>query len=335
MHIMIKLHSSLGLMIILSTLIQATTITIPTVPTPPSPPKAIVIEGSIDNDRKIKFSKRIPPNYIPHRLEQKEESLESAKAGEVTKGRISAYLRSEFIETKEVEKKLKNAGFTVITTVPVNKKKTLLSVVFTDDSLLAMANKDSRGFMATLRVLIDTKEKNINITNPLYISKGFLQDDFDEKVAKTLLAKIVKAFPKAINSKDALKFQILSKYQFMKAMPQYQDMIEIASGDDLLERIKNNKKVVFIQKLENGSVLIGAKLSKRTRSFTKKIGRNNAGMLPYPILIQNGKAKILDPKYYISFMYPLLKMSEFMTIATIPDAMIKDCKRVLRKKKKK
>ena len=58
-------------------------------------------------------------------------------------------------------------------------------------------------------------------------------------------------------------------------------------------------------------------------------------MLPYPILIENGKAKILDPKYYISYMYPMLKMSEFMTIATIPDAIVKDCKRVFRKKKKK
>jgi len=58
-------------------------------------------------------------------------------------------------------------------------------------------------------------------------------------------------------------------------------------------------------------------------------------MLPYPILIQDGKAKILDPKYYISYMYPLLKMTEFMTIATVPDAMVKDCERVFRKKKKK
>jgi hypothetical protein len=55
-------------------------------------------------------------------------------------------------------------------------------------------------------------------------------------------------------------------------------------------------------------------------------------MLPYPILIENGKAKILDPKYYIAYMYPMLQMSEFMTIATIPDAMVKDCERVFRKK---
>jgi hypothetical protein len=121
----------------------------------------------------------------------------------------------------------------------------------------------------------------------------------------------------------------------MEGMPHYEDMIEVASGKDLLERIKNNKRVVFTQTLNNGATLIGIKLAKRTRKFTKKIGRGNAGMLPYPILIENDTAKILDPKYYISYMYPLLTMNEFMTIATIPDAIVKDAKRVFRKKKKK
>jgi len=198
-----------------------------------------------------------------------------------------------------------------------------------------MASKPQRGFMATLRILIDTKKKNINITNPLYMTKGFLQNDFDAKSAKLLLSQIVKIFPKLSNSKDALKFQLLAKYEFMNGMPHYKDMIEVASGEDLKERITKNKRVVFRQTLKNGSILIGIKLAKRTRKFTKKIGRSNAGMLPYPILIENNKAIILDPKYYLSYMYPLLTMTEFMTIATIPDAIIKDAKRVFRKKKKK
>ena len=109
-------------------------------------------------------------------------------------------------------------------------------------------------------------------------------------------------------------------------------MIEVATGNDLLERVKGNKRLVFTQKLENGSTLIGIELRKRTRKFTKRIGRNNAAMLPYPILIEDGKARILDPKYYISLMYPMLKMSEFMTIATVPDAMVKDCEKMFQKK---
>ena len=309
-----------------------------TLPAVPTPVKAIQLtNNSTIGNRAIKFSKRIPPNYIPHRFDhmKREKVSTNTRIGEVNHGRISAYLRGAFMEVTEVEERLKKAGFTVLTAAPVNKKKTLISVVFTNPAMISMASKPNRGFMATLRVLIDTKEKSISITNPLYMCKGFLQSDFDEKAANKLLENVIDNFPSLKNSKDALKFQLLPSYQFMNGMPHYGDMLEVASGDDLLERIKDNKKVVFTQKLENGSVLVGIKLGKRTRKFTKRIGRNNAAMLPYPVLIENGKAKILDPKYYISFMYPLLQMSEFMTIATIPDAMYRDAQRALRKKKKK
>jgi hypothetical protein len=288
-------------------------------------------------DRSIKFSKRVPPNYIPHRFNNPKKIHQSAntRIGEVNQGRISAYLRGKFMDVKTVEENLKAAGFEVLTAVPVDKKATLISVVFTDKSLITMASKENRGFIASLRVLVDTKDKKLSINNTLYMTKGFLQNDFDEKAANKLLVKLIDHFPGLKNSKDVLKFQLLPKYQFMNGMPHYEDMIEVASGDDLLEKIKDNDKVLFTQTLENGSTLIGIQLSKRTSTFTRRIGRNNAAMLPYPILIENGKAKILDPKYYIAYMYPMLKMTEFMTIASIPDAMIKDCEKVFKKKKKK
>ena len=162
------------------------------------------------------------------------------------------------------------------------------------------------------------------------MAKGFLQSDFNEKIVKEILVQLIDLFPNLKNSKDMLKYQMLSTYQFMNGMPKYQNMIEVASGNNLLEKIKENEKVVFTQTLKSGATLIGVQLSKRTQQFTKKIGRNNAAMLPYPILIENGKAKILDPKFYISFMYPMLTMSQFMAIATVPDAMVKDCERVFK-----
>ena len=308
-----------------------------TLPTVPTPVKAIQLtDNAVLSNRSIKFSKRVPPNYIPHKFEHMKEEKVSTDThiGEVDKGRISAYLRGEFIEVTKVKEKLEKAGFTVVATAPVNKQEDLVSVVFTNPDMIRLASKPNRGFMATLRVLVDTKEKNINITNPLYIYKGFLQEDYDDKEAKKILASIVEYFPHLKNSKDVLKFQLLPSYQFMIGMPNYEDMIEVATGDDLLERLKENKRVVFTQKLENGSVLAGITLSKRTRKFTKKVGRHNAALLPYPVLINKTTAQILDPKYYIAYMYPMLKMSEFMTIATIPDDIIKDAKRVFRKKKK-
>lgn len=310
-------------------------IVIPSVPKVPVAFKDEANEALLD--RSIKFSKRVPPGYVPNRYakKKKKHSSKNTRIGEVNHGRISAHLRGKFMNVKEVEEKLKSAGFEVLASVPVDKKGKLISVVFTNKSLVTMASKENRGFMASLRALVDTKEKTFSIMNPLYVTKGYLQQDYNEKEAKKILVKIIEAFPGLKNSKDELKFQLLPKYQFMNGMPHYEDMIEVAEGDDLLEKLKDNKKIAFTQTLENGSTLVGVKLSKRTRKFTKRIGRNNAAMLPYPMLIENGKAKILDPKYYIAYMYPMLKMTEFMTIATTPDAMIKDCKKVFKKKKKK
>ena len=304
-------------------------------PTVPTVPKAISLNGRDTNDRSIKFSKRVPPNYIPHSFDKRQKAKKSThtRIGQTYSGRISAYLRGKFMDVGAVEEKLKAAGFKHLSSAPINKKGDLISVVFTNDTLVSMASKTDKGFMATLRVLVDTKEKRISITNPLYLAKAFMQKEFDEKSAKKILDTLIIQFPGLTNSKDSLKFQILPQYQFMNGMPKYNNMVEVASGSDLLERVKGNKRLVFTQKLENGSTLIGIELRKRTRKFTKKIGRNNAAMLPYPILIENGKAKILDPKYYISLMYPMLKMSEFMTIATVPDAMVKDCEKIFKKKK--
>ena len=317
------------------------------IPKPPKPPKVLTLNFSVNNissatlnaDRSIKFSKRIPPNYISsaerYGKDGKGASLSSSKKllGDVDKGRISAYLRGELLDVKTASDKLKNAGFEVLTATPLDKKKTLISIVFTSADLKKLASKKNRGFIGTLRLLIDPKNNQISITNPLYLAKAFMQDDFNDEVPKKILAVINKEFSGLRNSMDKLKFQLLPKYQFMNGMPYFKDMEVIARGDDLLEKLKkkkNKKKVAFQLKLNNGSVLVGIKLGKRTSKFPKKIGTNNAGMLPYPVLIENGEAKILEPKYYLALMYPQLTMEEFMTIATVPGAIIKDCGRAFR-----
>jgi hypothetical protein len=184
-----------------------------------------------------------------------------------------------------------------------------------------------------LRLLIDRKNKQISVVNPLYVGKAFKQDDFDHGAAESLLVSLRKAFPGLKNSDDLLKFQLLPKYHFMEAMPYYQDMVVVAKGDNLLQKAKERnggKDIIFVQPISKDRTLIGVRLGKRTSKFIKKIGVKNAALLPYPILIENGEAKILDPKYYIAVMYPMLKMSEFMTISTVPGAIQLDCENLFR-----
>ena len=300
-------------------------------------PTAIKINNShTSGDRSIKFSKRIPPNYISSEKrygkggEGARLSHSSVMIGDVDKGRISTYLRGDLISENEATSKLKSAGFEVVATIPLDKKKNLTSIVFTNDALKKMATKENKGHLATLRLLINKKDKKISITNPIYLAKAFLQDDFNKEDSLKILTALTDEFKGLSNSGDKLKFQLLSKYQFMNGMPYYTDHLVVARGDNLKAKLVGNKRVNYVIDLANGATLIGVKLNKRTIKFPKKIGLNNAGMLPYPLLIENGEAKILDPKYYLSLMYPQLSMEEFMTIATVPDAIVTDCTKVFR-----
>ena len=272
--------------------------------------------------------------YPPHYFDKKEAVAESKKAevGEVDNARVAAYLQAPLLSKDEAVSKLKSAGFTPIASYKVDKKGKVTSIVFVDDKLVSAASKPNRGFAATLRLLIDEKDGQISITNPVYIQKAFMQDQYDEAFALENLSRLRKAFEGLKNSKDVVKFIRLPRYKFMNSMPVYEDSIVVGSGTNasLMAKARASKKVVFEQKLDNGSILMGIKLSKRTSKFVKKTGYQNSELLPYPVLIEDGKAKILDPKYYIAVMYPLLSMSEFMTIATVPGAVEKDADRIFR-----
>lgn len=311
------------------------------IPVPPKPVEALKVvtvggnapvqqNESLYKPRSIALKVSKPPQAIAAVPAEKKGDT---KVGEVTNSQVSAYLRGDLQSVDAVKKALADAGFSILSASAVDKKGQLTSVVFTNDALTKMADKPNRGFAASLRVLVDEKNKQITITNPLYIARGFLQDDFDQKAVMPILENVRKAFPGLKNSEDILKFTLLPKYHFMVAMPYYEDMIVLAKGDDLLAKAKarnGGKDLVFVQPLSKGRTLIGMKLGKRTGKFVNKVGVKNAALLPYPILIENGEAKIMDPKYYISVMYPMLKMSEFMKISTVPGAIQLDCENLFR-----
>lgn len=281
-----------------------------------------------NKEKVVHFSNHVAPELVEETA-LKDNIIE---VGDVKNGRVPAYLHAPIVSPKEVSTLLESAGFTVLTTFKVDKKGLATSIVFTNPELIKAASKTNRGFASSLHVTVDKKDKIISITNPIYILKAFLQKDYDDALAKATLKKLRDTFKNLENSDEILKERILPNYQFMAGMPKYQDMqsIKKKSTAQLLAKAKKSKKLVYQIDLLNGSYIVGVKLSKRTSKFIKKTGYKNAGLLPYPVLIENGEAKILDPKYYIAVMYPMLKMSQFMTIATIPGAINKDVDRVFR-----
>ena len=169
----------------------------------------------------------------------------------------------------------------------------------------------------------------ISFTNPIYFGKAFMQDEYNAKVYEEALASISSSFNSLKDSVDKLDEDNIEAYHFMIGMPYYKDVNELGKGStsELLVKVQNYKKgkfVLFTLKLSNDSYLVGYDLSKRTKKFVKKIGRANGAVLPYVISIENGLASSLEAKYYLAVSYPLLTMTEFTTIATIPGAIKKD-----------
>jgi len=250
--------------------------------------------------------------------------------------KVSTYLRGSYVSVEDAKAKLQEAGFDVLATYKsVKKGKT---IVFTSEALKAEAAKPGRAYAAVVRLFIDDTEKNISFTNPVYFGKAYMQDEYNHAVFAGVLEKINAAFPDLKGSKDALSYEALAEYHFMMGMPYYADQDKlgkpVATNAEAIAKAKKYKKgkaIVFELKLSETSTLLGYDLGKRTKKFVKKIGRQNAAVLPYCVAIENGQAKALNAKYYLALSYPQLEMGEFMGIATVPGAIVKDLEKAFKR----
>ena len=238
-----------------------------------------------------------------------------------SKGEVPTYLIGAYEDVPSATAKLKKAGYTIVGTYNVLNSGT--TVLFTDTALKTEAAKKNRGFVALLRLYVDKKDNRISITNPIYFGKAFMQDDYKQDVFYNELKTLTTAFSDLKGSADQLKFNDLGDYHFMFSMPYYEDFQTVGEGSagDLFAKAKaynGGKSFLFFVKLSENSYIVGYALSKDISKFPKKIGMQNGLVLPYLILIADGKAKILSAKYYLAISYPLLSMGEFMTISSVP-----------------
>jgi len=247
---------------------------------------------------------------------------------------ISTYFDGSYTNVEDSKAKLEKAGFTIVGTTKVEKKGLYNSIVFTNDNLKKVANVDGRGFIATMKLLVDDKNEKVRITNPDYFAHAYMQDEYKEEMLKSVTDSLEKAFGPLKGSDDKLSADILSKYHFMFGMPYYEDVMELGKGKtaELVAKAEKNakKEHIFTLKLSDNRYLIAVDLKKRTKKFVKKIGLHNGAILPYTVLIENDKAVAMNPKYYIALNYPLLSMTEFTTIATVPGAIKKELKKLFK-----
>jgi len=235
--------------------------------------------------------------------------------------KMSTYYAAKAQDAKSVASKLKANGFTVLATTTPSKKSTASVITITNKEL-----KATNSWLATLNVLVN--EKEVRVQNPSYFGAAYLGDKYKYGQFAGTLKSLQKALGDLHTVEDEFKLSKLPKYQFMMGMPYVDEVIEVGEGTDLVSKLKDNKYVAYSLTLPNGATLVGHALRSRTNKFLQKIdAAHNALILPYRSMIKDGKAVMLDPKYYLAVSLPLLSMGEFMQIASTPAEIEKDIKR--------
>jgi hypothetical protein len=257
-------------------------------------------------------------------------SAPKTQGGVAIEKTVAAYKIASYVDAETAKSKLTAAGFEIVGTYkPADNGITIL---YTNAAMKAEANKPMRGFAAVGRILIDNERKQISIANPIYFDEAFMQKEYNHSAASATLVSLEKAFGPLKNSEDQWEFAGLSDYHFMMGMPYYQDMDIVGEGTTaaLVAKAKAAKGTTAVVQIGDDRYIAFVELDKRTSGFVKKIGTQNAEILPYAVLIEDGKAKALNAKYFIAVSYPLLTMTEFMGIATMPDAITKGLQKIFK-----
>lgn len=245
-------------------------------------------------------------------------------------GEISTYLQGAHISVVDAEAKLSAGGFEVLATY--ESVKDGYTIVFTCPSLKKQAALPNRANIAVMKLFIDDEAKIISLTNPIYFGKAYMQQDYNHAVFSAVTAKLEAQFLGLTPSEDKMAFGKLASYRFGLGMPFYEDIELLGEGTnaELIAKLKEYKKgkdFVYEVKISDDTTLVGYGLSAGIKRFVTKIGRQNAGLLPWPIVVSGGEATMLKPEYYITLNYPLLDMALFREIAPNNRDIIKDLKK--------
>ncbi len=234
---------------------------------------------------------------------------------------ISTYLKSDILSSAQVEKKLKKAGFKIIGSYNAMQNKDYKIITYTSPRLIELASKKNRAFAAVQKVMISKIDNILLFTNPQYFLEAFLQDDINKAKSDLVLKKLKNEF--TLTSSDySLVQSDLKDYHFMFGMPFYEDMLEVASGNDLIKKLKKNaaSNIVFELKVKNAT-LYGISMQNKNgeKNYLSILNEEKSAVfLPYMLMIENNKAMILHPKYYLALSLPKLTMGEFMNIMDTP-----------------
>jgi len=279
------------------------------------------LEAELENYKKVK-PVATAVNLVPVKKELKPEVVKTERFvwSDTPPKKLSAYFTAAYQSIDELSAKLEDNGFEILAVDEILEGKKVLSIS-------SEALKNTNSFMAVLHILIN-KGKEIRVQNPSYFAAAYLREKYTYGDFNTTVHALQKVLGEMYITKDIYPLNDLPDYNFMLGMPKFEDSIVVDKGDDLVSKLTKedmSKYVSYALTLPNGSVLVGQKLQKHTYEYLLKINASdNAQLFPYEVMIENKRAYMLAPKYYLALSLPRLSMTDFMKIASAPEEIIKD-----------
>jgi len=290
----------------------------------------IVLKKRVETlEKELALCKQVKPVTSKVLMSKKEITQKAHKRGKTfsitadTPKTLSAYYSAHPKTVEAISMLLEAHGFILLSKEKIFPGKTVIS--FTNEQL-----KTTNSFLSVLHLLVN-ENKEIRVQNPSYFAAAFLQDKYHYGDFKTTLEALNSTLGGMHEVKERYALSGLAEYHFMIGMPNLEDTVVLARGEDLRTKIEDENSsqyISFILNLPNGATLVGHKLQEKTYAYLQKINsQDNALIFPYEVLITQGKAVMLSPKYYLALSLPLLSMTDFLQITSAPEEIENDIKR--------
>jgi hypothetical protein len=246
----------------------------------------------------------------------------------------------------EVSEKLKtsiaDAGYDILGSYAPGKQSDLYVIVFTNDvTKTACQDIGSQGLIAaTYRIGLEKTTSGVvaSSVDPSYQWRAYLNENFEN--ASASLAPIATAymnFCKSIGNGHMDSFggvvdeDDLLEYHYMMGMPYYEDQVtikEFNSYSDAKSAIEKNltsaagvQHVFTLSNDQKQVAIYGIGLTDQEigeSHFLSIIGQSHVAALPYELIVDGKKVKMLHGRFRFALYWPELTMGTFTKIMSTP-----------------
>lgn len=238
-----------------------------------------------------------------------------------------------------VEKKLQDAGFTVVGRHAPKGLPQHGSLIVTDPEILnaIRAIGGSAVVAAGIRVGVQANG-TVSYINPDYWYRAFLRGKFSNAQAaiKSMQARLAQALGAGATFGGDVPEGDLANYRYMFGMERFDsdnsELATFASFEEAVATVQANlakgvsstSKVYEISMPDRKMAVFGVAMHSADDGegwWVNKIGADHVAALPYEVFVVGNKVYSLYARFRIAIGWPALGMGQFMGIITAPDAI--------------